>query len=169
MTAIVSPMDDDILSINPDRGTRTSQGLDPYVMRLPDGHVRVTAESIVFPETCPKCGAVPANTRVRLKGHGEGGRGISIPYCKRCGWALNVTQYLFIAVIVIGMFWIFPHLKLSSRLIFFAIVWGAGWLIQLVFQLVFKPDVAVVDWTSDSIDLSFENQVYAEKFVEMNR
>lgn len=162
-------MDDDALSINPDRKTRTSFSLDPYVMRLPGGHIRVTAESVTFPETCPRCGAVPANTGVRLRGEGRGSRSISIPYCKRCGWALNFIQYLFAVLLLIGMLWIFPHLQVPSTLVLTAIACGALWFFELLFKLSFKPGISVVAWTKDSIELSFEDQMYAEKMVELNR
>lgn len=162
-------MDDDTLSINPDRERRKSLGLDPYVLRLPDGDIRVTAESIAFPEMCPRCGAVPANTRVRLKGQGKGSRSISIPYCKRCGWALNFIQYLFAALLLIGMLWMFPHLKVPSTLVLIAIAWGALWAFELLFKLSFKPGISVVAWTRDSIDLCFEDKMYAERLVELNR
>jgi hypothetical protein len=171
-------MQDETLSINPNRETRTSQGLDPYVIRLPDGYVRVTAESIAFPETCPRCGSVPASVGVRLRGDGKGSHSITIPYCKRCGWSLNFIQYFFVAFLLVAMFVIFPHFKvpsfgwtakLPSTVVLLAILLGASWVFEQLFKLFFKPRVSIIAWTKDSIDLSFEDQMYAEKFVELNR
>jgi hypothetical protein len=147
-------------------------------MRLADGHIRVTADSIVFPKTCPRCGATPANTGVRLKGDGKGGRSIKIPYCKRCGWMLNFIEYSFAALLIGVILIVVPHFKVpiagwttksSSTIAMFAVFFGAGWIFEQLFKLFFKPGVTVITWTRESIDVSFENQMYAEKFVELNR
>ena len=62
-----------------------------------------------------------------------------------------------------------PHLKVPSTLVLIAIASGALWSFDLLFKLSFKPAISVVAWTKDSNDLSFEDQMYAEKFVELNR
>jgi hypothetical protein len=168
-------MEDEILSINPEKfGGRAT---DPYVVRLPDGHVRVTGSSIVFPETCPRCGASPANTKVGLGKGGEGKRTISLPFCKQCGWSLNLTRYVFLAIFL-PIWFAFPNMKLpllrwfpkvSPGFLFIGIALILGWASDEVFKLIFKPRVEVVTAEKDSIVLAFEDQMYAEKFVEINR
>jgi len=168
-------MEDEILSIIPNRNTTT----DPYVIRLPDGHVRVTATSIVFPETCPRCGSSPANTKVRLhltKGGSEHKPSIKLPFCQRCGLMLNITQYLFAAILVVIMLFVIPHLsrfslfsRWHSSVAFIASLWIISWVLDQVFKLFYKPGVEVVVAKEDCFELVFDDQMYAEKFVELNR
>jgi ribosomal protein S27AE len=167
-------MEDEILSINPSRNVAT----DPYVLRLPDGHVRVTATSIAFPETCPRCGSSPANTHVILRFTNENNLSIKLPFCRRCGWILNITQYLFAAVFFASVFLVLPRLRfpafpwLSKAPSFIgplAIFWICGWTAQQTLQMFFKPGVKVVAAKKDFIELAFDDQMYAENFVGLNR
>ena len=167
-------MEDEILSINPNRSVLT----DPYVMRLPDGHVLVTATSIAFPDSCPRCGSSPADTGVLLKFTNESNLSIKLPFCRRCGWTLNVTQYLFVAAFCGSMFFVLPHMqtpalhwlgKVPSSIGPLAVFWISGWVAQQILQMVFKPGVRVVAAKKDSIELAFDDQMYAETFVALNR
>jgi hypothetical protein len=167
-------MEDEILSINPSRSVLT----DPYVIRLPDGHVRITATSILFPETCPRCGSSPANTTVSLSSGGESSQSIKLPFCRRCGWALNITQYSFVVAFCAFFFFVFPHLRIPipswlsgipSSIVVIVVFLIIGLVSQLIFKMIFKPGVEVVVAEKDSIELSFDDQMYADKFVELNR
>jgi hypothetical protein len=171
-------MKDEVLSINPDRFDAMKS--DPYVVRLPDGHVRVTASSIVFPETCPRCGSSPANTNVSLhlsKPNSENSPSIKLPFCKHCGWTLRITQYLFAAFFCSFMFALVPHLKIPipnwlskmpSGLVFIAVFLIISSVFNQVFKLFYKPGVEVVVADKDCFELAFDDQMYAEKFVELN-
>ena len=167
-------MENEILSINPDRNV----AVDPYVMRLPNGHVRVTAASILFPETCPRCGSSPADTNVNLSSDGEFSQSIKLPFCRRCGRALNITQYSFLVAICAFFYFFFPHLQISipswlsripSNIVVIAVFLIIGWGSQLIFKAIFKPGVEIVTADGHSIELSFDDQMYADKFVELNR
>jgi hypothetical protein len=167
-------MENEILSIDPNRNVPS----DPYVVRLPDGPVRVTATSILFPETCPRCGSSPASTNVSLHSARDSSQSIKLPFCKRCGWSLNITQYLFAAILCALFLLVLPHLrvptpnwlsKVPPSIVLIAAFWIIGWAFQLVFKVFYKPGVEVVAAQKDSIELAFDDQMYAERFVELNR
>jgi hypothetical protein len=167
-------MENEILSINPNRGVPS----DPYVVRLPDGHVRVTATSILFPETCPRCGSSPASTNVSLHSANDSNQSIKLPFCRRCGWSLNITQYLFAAIVCSFFLLVLPHLRISTpnwlskvppSIVLIAFFWIISWAFQQVFKAFYRPGVEVVAAKDNSIELAFDDQMYAEKFVEMNR
>ena len=132
-------MEDEILSIDPNRSTLSC----PYVIRLADGHVRVTATSILFPESCPRCGSSPATSNIRLHSANDENQSIKLPFCRNCGWSLNIGQYLF-AAILFALFLLLPqHLrvpspvwlsKVPSSIVLIAVFCVLSWMFQQVFK-----------------------------------
>jgi len=89
---------------------------------------------------------------------------------------LNITQYLFAAILVVIMLFVIPHLsrfslfsRWHSSVAFIASLWIISWVLDQVFKLFYKPGVEVVVAKEDCFELVFDDQMYAEKFVELNR
>jgi hypothetical protein len=168
-------MEDEFVSISPDRFGGVKR--EPYVTRLPDGHVRMAGTSVLFPEFCPRCGGTPAETNVRLHFAKDNRGSIKIPFCRRCAWTLNLTQYAFAALMCVLFLYFFPRFKFPHyrwlAVPDFVPVIVVCVLLSMIFEqffkLVFKPRVEVVMMWKDSAELAFEDQMYAEKFVELNR
>lgn len=71
-----------------------------------------------------------------------------------------------------------PHLKIPTPnwlsklphgvviIVFFLIISS---VFDLIFKLFYKPGVVVVVADKDCFELAFDDQMYAEKFVELNR
>ena len=73
---------------------------------------------------------------------------------------------------------VLPHLKdaipnwlskVPSSVVLIAVFWIISWAFQQVFKASFKPGVEVVAAQKNSIELAFDDQMYAERFVELNR
>jgi hypothetical protein len=162
------------------------QTSEPSVARLPDGHVRVRGSATRFPEKCPRCGAFPARTEVKLRFQKfraknfwrHSSQSIKLPFCARCGRTLNALPY------IIGLFgFLFatfvvpriktpgfsPHSILPSAFAVFLITIVSGGVIEELPRLFFKPGVQVLSADADSVDLAFDDPMYAEQFVLLNR
>jgi hypothetical protein len=158
--------------------------IEPRVARLPDGNVRMNGSGARFPETCPRCGRTPADTEVKL--HFMKMRlaslthiqPVKIPFCKRCARTLKTAQYL--PAFLSGLFVAFavPALKLTNPnlyphvpawLVVAVVPMLAGMMFEWAPRAFVKAGVEVVGVGKDFADLAFDDQMYAEKFVEMNR
>jgi hypothetical protein len=105
-------------------------------------------------------------------------RAIKVPFCQRCGWTLKAAQYL--PAILGGVFIVFvvPLLQHSHHKLFpwFSTGLAVGITASLV-DAVFKhlpslfihTGVEVVAITKDSAELAFDDPMYAEQFVLLNR
>jgi hypothetical protein len=176
--------------------------VEPPVIRLPNGHVQVTGDCARFPDSCPRCGSTPAKTLVRLRfykfRHTKPEQGtiasdqpaikvakrkimIKIPFCRRCGWTLKITQFLpgILGCVVIGF--LGPLIQnyrprqlpwFSAGTAFLAGMLTAG-LVNAVFEymprLLIDPGVKIVTLGKGIVELAFNDQIYAEKFVLLNR
>jgi hypothetical protein len=182
--------------------------VEPCVIRLPDGNVRMHGDSARFPDRCPRCGSSPASTGVKLRLTRsrlfkadsasapaqtdanlrairarliKSNRSIKIPFCRRCGWTLKITQFLpgFLGCAVIGF--VDPRIQnfrpgqlpwFSAGTACLAGMLTAG-VITAVFdympKLLIDPGVKVVAVTKDSAELAFDDPMYAEQFVLLNR
>jgi hypothetical protein len=179
--------------------------VEPRVVRLPDGNVRMNGSSARFPETCPRCGGAPAETEVKLrltprffkgndgyapaKGNEEmrsamvklfksNNRAIKIPFCRRCGWLLKSVQYLPAILGTAFIVFVVPYLQLSHPKLFPWVSTGIAVAVMASVvdavcrhlpKLFVNAGVEVVAMTKDSADLAFDDPMYAEKFVELNR
>ncbi|MGP8259458.1 MAG: hypothetical protein ACLQM6_05835 [Acidobacteriaceae bacterium] len=108
-------------------------------------------------------------------------RGIKIPFCRRCGWTIKVVQYL--PAILGGAVMVFlgPVIEHSHPRQFpwyssgIAVIAGAltAGLIPVLFEylprLFIAPGVKIVAATKGSVELVFDDPMYAEKFVLLNR
>jgi len=54
-------------------------------------------------------------------------------------------------------------------IVLIAVFWIISWAFHQVFKTFFKPGVEVVAAKTNSIELAFDDQMYAERFVELNR
>jgi hypothetical protein len=106
---------------------------------------------------------------------------IKFPFCRRCGWTLKITQFLpaILGGAVISILDPLIHNFrprqvpwFSAGTAFFAGMMTAG-LITALFEymprLFINPGVKVVAATKDSVELVFDDLMYAEKFVLLNR
>jgi hypothetical protein len=163
-----------------------AQTAEPSVARLPDGHVRVRGSAARFPERCPRCGTVPARTKVKLRFEKFRAKNFSIfnshsiklPFCTRCGRVLNALPYIIGMLSFVFITFAVPHIKtrgssphsiIPSAFAAFLITLISGIAIERVPRLFFKPRVQVVGADADSADLAFEDPMYAEQFVLLNR
>jgi ribosomal protein S27AE len=128
-------------------------------------------------------GTAPAGTEVNLRSiraslFKNSNRTIKIPFCQRCGWTLKATQY--IPAILGGVFIVFviPLLQHSHRKLFPSFSTGiavgmTASLVDAAFRhlprLFVKPGVQIVAITKDSAELAFDDPMYAEQFVLLNR
>jgi len=180
--------------------------VEPCVIRLPNGNVRVTGDAARFPDLCPRCERSPAKTEIKLRltkprvfkadsadtpaqtdvnwsstkarRIKSSNRVIKIPFCRQCGWPLKAAQYL--PAILGGVFIVFvvPLLQHSHRKLFpwFSTGLAVGMtasLVDVAFRhlprLFVKPGVEIVAITKDSAELAFDDPMYAEQFVLLNR
>jgi hypothetical protein len=169
-----------VLTTIPDRVR--IQARVPCVTRLPNGHVQMEGGSVRFPERCPRCGNSPANTEVklrftkmRLKGTG---RSIKVPFCRRCGWTLKTVQYLPAILTTVFVIFVVPLLKLSHPTLFPKISEAAeiailpavaGAAFEWLPRLFIRSGVEIVAVKKGSAELAFDDPLYAEKFVLLNR
>ncbi len=176
--------------------------VEPTVVRLPNGHVQVTGDSARFPYLCPRCGSTPAKTLFRLRvdkvrrTKAEPGSIASyqaaiklatgkimtkIPYCRRCGWTLKITQFIpaMLGCAVIGF--LDPRIQnyRPSQLPWFSAGTAclAGMLtaalVNVAFdympRLLIDPGVKAVALGKGVVELAFNDPMYAEQFVLLNR
>ena len=159
---------------------------EPLVTRLPDGHVRVRGSDARFPDRCPRCGTAPAQTKVKLrfqKFHAKNfwrlnSHSTKLPFCTRCGRTLNALPYIIGILGFLSATFVVPHLEtrgLTPHSIFpsafaiFLITVVSSATIEELPRLFFKPGVQVVAADKDSTDLAFDDPMYAEQFVLLNR
>ena len=183
--------------------------VEPCVIRLPNGNVRVTGDAARFPDLCPRCERSPAKTEIKLRltkprvfkadsadtpaqtdfnwsstkarRIKSSNRVIKIPFCRQCGWSLKVAQNLPVIFGCLAMGYLGPLIERSHPRQFpwfssgIAVVTGAvaAGLVDAVLRylpnLIIDPGVKVVAVTKDSAELAFNDQMYAEKFVLLNR
>jgi len=108
-------------------------------------------------------------------------RGIKIPFCRRCGWTLKVVQYL--PAILGGTVTVFltPVIEhahptqfpwYSRGIAAMAGMLTAG-LIPAAFEymprLFLTPGIKIVAIDKYSAELAFDDLMYAERFVLLNR
>lgn len=131
-------------------------------------------------------GIVSAETKVKLHMARmsllkNSNRGIKIPFCRSCGWTLKVVQYL--PAILGGAVTVFlgPMIEHShprqipwytSSIAVMAGMLTAG-LVPAAFEymprLFLSPGVKIVAITKDTAELVFDDLMYAERFVLLNR
>jgi ribosomal protein S27AE len=164
-------MKDEFVSIDPSR-------FGGYVIRLPSGNVQVNGTLVEFPAFCPRCGSSPAKTGVRLHPPHDSEVSFVLPFCARCGWSLRLTGYLYAILLGAFMFFIFPHWKVPTlsflskvptEVIEVLCFLAVGWVFSQIFELFYKPRVQLVGLKGDFAEFAFEDPMYAEKFVELNR
>jgi hypothetical protein len=123
-----------------------------------------------------------ANLRlVRTSLFKNSNRRIKIPFCRCCGWTLKIIQFLpgILGAVVIGI--LDPLIQnfrprqvpwFSAGTAFFAGMMTAG-LVTALFEymprLFLRPGVKIVAITKDSAELAFDDLMYAERFVLLNR
>ena len=128
-------------------------------------------------------GSTPAGTEVNLRSISasllkSSNRAIKVPFCRQCGWPLKVAQYL--PAILGGVFIVFvvPLLQHSHPKLFpwFSTGLAVGMtasFVDVAFRhlprLFVKPGVEIVAITKDSAELAFDDPMYAEQFVLLNR
>ena len=159
---------------------------EPSVARLPDGHVRVRGNDARFPDRCPRCGTAPARTEVKLRFQKFRIKtcrklnlhSIKLPFCTRCGRILNALPYVIGLLGFLFATFVVPHIKtpgfsphsiLPSAFAIFLITLISGVAIEDLPRHFFKPGVQVVGADRDSADLAFDDPMYAEQFVLLNR
>jgi hypothetical protein len=155
---------------------------DPRVVRLPDGNVRINGDAARFPERCPRCGRFPAKTEVRLhftKFRSRGplkGVSVKVPFCRSCGVALNSIPYVCGALSFVVLTFVLPHLKIPSsvriipdHLLAAVIAVLVSVVIERVPRSLIRPGVEVVAVAKGSADVAFDDQMYAEQLVLLNR
>jgi hypothetical protein len=162
------------------------QTVELVVVRLPDGNVRMNGSSAIFPKTCPRCGSVQANTDVKLRFAKFrlanflklNSWSVKIPFCQRCGGILNAVPWVAGFVSFVFMTFVVPLLKIPgfgvpSRIPpYVAAALAAAFAaaaIEGVPRMMFKPRVEIVAVEKGSGELAFEDRMYAEQFVELNR
>jgi hypothetical protein len=115
---------------------------------------------------------------VRLRLIKNSNRAIKIPFCRQCGWTLKAAQYLPGILGFVFIVFVVPLLQHSHRNLFpwFSTAVAVGVtasLVDTVFRylpnLFINPGVKLVAVTKDSAELAFDDQMYAEQFVLLNR
>ncbi len=163
-----------------------SMTIEPPVVRLPDGHVRVYRSGARFPNTCPRCGRSPAETEVKLGfmklklASFTRNRSIKVPFCSRCGRTLKTARV--ISAILGALAVAAAESLISNRNLlpkippgFAAMIAAAvaaavvGALFEWAPNVFVRAGVEVVGMGKDFTDLAFDDQMYAERFVELNR
>ena len=175
---------------------------EPTVIRLPNGHVQVTGDSSRFPDFCPRCGNRPARTLVKLLAYkarrskpeqgmmasdraaikvARGKVQIKIPFCRRCGWTLKISQFLpwLLGCVVIGFLdpriqnyrpsqipWFSAGTALIAGMVTAGLVTAA---FEYMPRLLIDPGVKVVAVGKGVLELAFNDPMYAEQFVLLNR
>jgi hypothetical protein len=126
----------------------------------------------------------PLETKIKLRSararllSKNSNRATKIPFCRRCGWTLNAAHY--IPALLGGVFIVFvvPFLQHFHHKLFpwFSTGIAVGVTASLVDaafrnlpRLLINPGVKVVVVTKDSVELAFDDQMYAERFVLLNR
>jgi hypothetical protein len=197
----LSPPMEDVISSKTSTLFRV-RTVEPAVIRLPNGHVQVTGDSPRFPDSCPRCGSMPAKTLVKLRASkvrrkkseqgsvapvqpaikvARGETLTKIPFCRRCGWTLKITQFL-PGILGCGVIaFLDPRIQnfRPSGIPWFsagtAVIAGmlTAALVNVVFEylptLLIDPGVKVVTVGKGIVELAFDDQLYAEKFVLLNR